>query len=96
MSSPNPNPAVLSVLDKALAELKEKNANPLANSPLWPYREKIASLLAEQANSAQIAELFTKAGMEVRATAVARFIRDAKLKKKGRGRRSAASPVAAR
>lgn len=95
MSSPNPNPTVLSALDKALAELKEKNANPLANSPLWPYREKIAALLSEQANNAQIAELFTKAGLPVSATIVARFVRDAKLKKKRRSRRdTAAAPSA--
>ncbi len=95
MSSPNPNPTILSVLDKALAELKEKNANPLANSPLWPYRDKIAALLAEQATHAQIAELFTKGGSEVSAGAVARFVREAKIKKKGRGRRRSPANVTA-
>jgi len=89
MNAPSTNPQILSVLDVALASLKAKNANPIADSPLFPYKDKIAALLHEQATTAQIAELFSNAGLKVSNTTVARFIKDAKLKRKSRGRRAA-------
>lgn len=91
MNAPTSNPTILTALDRALADFKAKNANPLAESPLYPYKDKIAALLQEQATTAQIAELFTAAGLKVSNTSVARFIKDAKLKRKSRGRRVTAA-----
>ena len=94
MPNPNHNPSVLAALDSALTALKERNSNPLSDSPLFAYKDKIAALLNERATNATIAEVFTTAGLEVSATTVARFIRDAGLRRKRRGTRKKPAALA--
>lgn len=85
----SPNQTVVDALDRALAGLQQRNADPLAASPLFPYRDRIAALLAEGASNALVAQLFTDAGVRVSVTAVARFARQARLRRKRRAARSA-------
>lgn len=80
----SPNPVVVDSLDRALAALRQRNADPLATSPLYPYRERIAALVREGASNTLVAQLFNEAGVTVSLTTVARFVRQARLRRKRR------------
>jgi hypothetical protein len=72
---------VLAALERALAERKALNENPVAKSPLFPYKAAIAALVKEGASASFIAETLTAAGLETNPTTVNRFIELAKLRR---------------